>query len=101
MGDKTAPSSVLKNPSPAPAEGDNPPATRALSLGGPSLRGLEQGNNYIIDRLHRLYISYDENGQESGIHVKDVVGLFPSWPIIEMSITPTGSTKDERMTNFV
>ncbi len=101
LGDKTTPSSVLKNPSPAPAEGDNSPTTRTSSLGDPSLRGLEQGNNYVIDRLNRLYISYDKNGQESRFHVKDFVGLFPWWPIIEMSITPTGSTKDKRMTNVV
>ena len=101
LGDKTAPSSVLKNPSPAPAEGDSSPTTQASSLGGPPLRDLDQGNNYVIDRLNRLYISYNENGQESRFHVKDFVGLFPSWPIVEMSITPTGSTKDERMTNFV
>jgi hypothetical protein len=100
-GDKTAPSSVLKNPSPAPAEGDDSPTTRASSSGGPSLRDLEQGNNYVIDRLNRLYILYDKNGQESRFHVEDFVGLFPSWQIVEMSITPTGSTKDERMTNFV
>ncbi len=100
-GNKTAPSSVLKNPSPAPAEGDDSPTTRASSLGGPSLRDLEQGNNYVIDRLNRLYNSYDENGQELRFHVEDFVGLFPSWPIVEMLITPTGSTKDERMTNFV
>ena len=101
LGDKTTPSSVLKSPSPAPAEGDNSPTTRASSSGDPSLRGLEQGNNYVIDRLNRLYISYDKNRQELRFHVEDFVGLFPSWPIIEMSITPTGSTKDERMTNFV
>ena len=101
LGDKTAPSSVLKNPSPAPAEGDNPPTTQASSLGGPSLRGLEQWNNYVIDRLNRLYILYDANRQESRFHVKDFVGLFRLWPIIEMPITPTGSTKDKRMTNFV
>ncbi len=100
-GDKTAPSSVLKNPSPAPAEGDDSPTTRASCSGGPSLRDLEQGNNYIIDRLNRLYILYDKNGQESRFHVEDFVGLFPSWPIVEMLITQTGSTKDERMTNFV
>ena len=100
-GKKTAPCSVLKNPSPAHAEGEDPPTTRTSSLGGPSLRGLEQGNNYIIDRLNRLYISYGGNGQESRFHVKDFVGLFPSWQIVEMSITPTGSTKDKRMTNFI
>jgi hypothetical protein len=70
---------------------------RADSLSG----DFEQGNNYTIDRSNRLYIVYDENGQESRFHVKEFVGLFPSWPIIEMSIAPAGNTKDERMTSFV
>ena len=78
LGDKTAPSSVLKNPSPAPAEGDDPPTTRASSLGSPSLRGLEQGNNYVINRLNRLYTLHNKNGQESCFHIEDFVGLFPS-----------------------
>jgi hypothetical protein len=68
---------------------------------GTLLRELEQGNNYVIDRPNKLYIVYDETGQESRFHVEDFVGLFPSWPIIELSIAPTGSTKDERMMNFV
>ena len=82
-------------------KGDNSPTTRTSSLGGPSLRDLEQGNNYVINRLNRLYISYNKNGQELRFHVKDFVGLFPSWLIVEMSVTLTGSTKDKRMTNFV
>jgi hypothetical protein len=97
----TAPSFVLKNPSPAPAKGDKSPMTQAPSLGSLTLNGLERGSNYVIDRQNKIYIVYNENKQESGFHVKEFVGLFPSWPIIEMSIAPTGSTKDERMTNFV
>ncbi len=99
--DNTAPSSVLKNPSPTPAKGDKPPTTQAPSLGRLTLKGLEQGTNYIIDRQNKMYFVHDENKQESQFHVKDFVGLFPLWPIIELLITPTGSTKDERMTNFV
>jgi hypothetical protein len=101
LDDNTAPSSVLENRSPAPAKGDKPPTTQALSSGRLTLKGLEQGTNYIIDRQNKMYIVYDENEQESRFHVEDFVGLFPSWPIIKMSIAPTGSTKDERMTNFV
>jgi len=93
--DGVARGSALKNPSPTPQAVDEPPTTRKL------LRGQEQGSNYVIDRPHKLYIVYDETGQESRFHVEDFVGLFPSWPIIELSIIPTGNTKDERMTNFV
>ncbi len=34
-------------------------------------------------------------------YVKDFAGLFPVWPIIELAMSPTGQTKDERMTQFV
>ncbi len=67
----------------------------------PTLKGLEQGNNYFINRQNKIYIVYDENERESRFQVEDFVGLFPSWPIIEMLIVPTGNNKDERMTNFV
>ena len=87
--------SALKNPTQTPRAEDAPPTTQKLT------RGLEQGSNYVIDRPNKLYIVYDETGQESRFHVEDFVGLFPSWPIIELSIIPTGNTKDERMTNFV
>jgi hypothetical protein len=82
-------------------KGDKPPTTQAPSSGRLTLKGLEQGTNYIIDRQNKMYIVHSENKQESRFHIEDFVGLFPSWPIIEMSIAPTGSTKDERMTNFV
>ncbi len=78
-----------------------PPAVEQSPATNPSLCGLEQGRNCVIDRVNKLYIVYDETGQESRFHVEDFVGLFPSWPIIEFSIAPTGNTKDERMTNFV
>jgi len=93
--DRVTRGSILKNPSPESTEADESPKMRKPA------RGLEQGNNYVIDRPNKLYIVYDEDGHETRFHVEDFVGLFPSWPIIEMSIVPTGSTKDERMTNFV
>jgi hypothetical protein len=98
---KIAPHSVLKNPSSAQADGDDPPTSQTSSLGGHSLRGLEQGNNYTIDRSNKLYIVYNENGQKSRFHVEEFLGLFPLWPIIKMSIAPAGNTKDKRMTSFV
>ena len=93
--DKVTRGSILKNPSPVSTVVDESPKARQPT------RGLEQGSNYVIDRPNKLYIVYDENDQETRFHVEDFVGLFPSWPIIEMSIIPTGNTKDERMSNFV
>ena len=93
--DRVSCGSILKNPSPVPPAIDKPRTP------GTPPRGLEQGQDFVIDRPNKLYIVYDETGQESRFHVEDFVGVFPSWPIIEMSIAPTGTTKDERMTNFV
>jgi hypothetical protein len=48
-----------------------------------------------------MYITQDNNKQEQRFHVEDFIGVFPAWPIIELSIAPTGSIKDERMTSFL
>ncbi len=34
-------------------------------------------------------------------HVKDFAGLFPVWPIVEFALAPSGTSKDERMTQCV
>ena len=90
--------SVLKNPTPAQATTKEPPTP---SLDEYTLKGLEQGENYIIDRSRKMYITRDDNNQEQRFHVEDFIGVFPAWPIIELSIAPTGSTKDEQMTSFL
>jgi hypothetical protein len=33
--------------------------------------------------------------------VEDFVSLYPAWPIIELAISPSGNTKDDRMNHFV
>jgi hypothetical protein len=33
-------------------------------------------------------------------HVESLVGLYPLWRIIKFSMSPTGNSKDERMTSF-
>jgi len=90
--------SALKNPSPAQATNNKSPTP---SLDEYTLKGLEQGENYIIDRSRKMYITRDDNKQEQRFHVEDFIGVFPAWPIIELSIAPTGSTKDEWMTSFL
>jgi hypothetical protein len=52
-GNKIAPCSALKNRSPVHAEGGDSPTTRTSSSDGHSLRGLEQGSNYTINRLNK------------------------------------------------
>ena len=54
--------SILKNPSPVSTVEEELPASQH------PLRGLEQGNNYVIDRPNRMYIVYDEDGHEKRFH---------------------------------
>ncbi len=35
--------------------------------------------------------------EETSYHVINFVGLYPVWPIVEFSMSPTGNTKDESM----
>ena len=90
--------SALKNPSPAQATNNVSPTP---SLDEYTLKGLEQGEIFFINRSQKMYITRDDNKQEQRFHVEDFIGVFPAWPIIELSIAPTGSTKDERMTSFL
>ncbi len=34
-------------------------------------------------------------------YVEDFAELFLVWPIVELAMSPTGQTKDKRMTQFV
>jgi hypothetical protein len=34
-------------------------------------------------------------------HIEDFCGLYPSWPIIELAISPSGNNKDDRVNHFV
>ncbi len=53
------------------------------------------------DRSNLLYKVYSNDGmKESSYHVTNFAGLYPVWPIIEFSMTPTGEAKDECMTSF-
>ncbi len=49
-------------------------------------------------RLLRVFS--DEGMKETSFHVTNFAGLYPVRPIIEFSMAPTGTTKDERMSSF-
>jgi hypothetical protein len=55
----------------------------------------------IIDRQCKLLIKIDDDGHKKMLHVEDFVGLYPSWPIIELAISLIDNTKDDRMNHFV
>ncbi len=39
--------------------------------------------------------------KEAAYHVMDFAGFYPVWPIVEFSMAPTCTNKDERMTSFI
>jgi hypothetical protein len=42
----------------------------------------------------------DDGMKEMSYHVSDFAGLYPVWPIIKFSMTPTGMGNDKRMNLF-
>ncbi len=63
-GNTSTRGSALKNPSPAQATDDVPPMPQVPSLGKFTLKGLEQGTNYIIHRNQKMYSMRNNNKQE-------------------------------------
>jgi hypothetical protein len=51
--------------------------------------------------MNKLLKEVRSGNEVYSFYVKDFAGLFPVWPIIELAMSPTGQTKDERMTQFV
>ena len=55
----------------------------------------------ILERDQKLYQVYSDDGlKETAYHVVNFAGLHPIWPILEFSMTPTGTSKDKRMASF-
>ncbi len=54
----------------------------------------------IHDKSNKL-LKEMASGHLTEFHVKDFAGLFPVWPIVELTLTPSGASKDERMTQYV
>jgi hypothetical protein len=61
----------------------------------------EQGDSVIHDKTNKLLKEVKSGHEAHSFYVEDFAGLFPVWPIIELTMSPTGQTKDERMTQFV
>jgi hypothetical protein len=54
------------------------------------------------DRSQKLFRVFSVDGmEETSYHVINFVGLYPVWPILEFSMSPTGNTKNERMSLFM
>jgi hypothetical protein len=55
----------------------------------------------VHDRTNMLFQVFSDNAmKETSYHVSDFAGLYPVWLIIESSMAPTGTSKDERMNSF-
>ncbi len=93
--EKQAPSLILwHTPTMPPAETRSPPSNKEFTLNIP-IKGS------ITNRQHKLYIEVGDDGHEKTFHIEDFCGLYPSWPIIELAISPLGNNKDDKMSHFV
>jgi hypothetical protein len=55
----------------------------------------------IHDRSQMLFRMFSDDGtEETSYHVIDFAGLYPIWPIVEFSMSPTGNTKDKGISSF-
>ncbi len=61
----------------------------------------KQEDSVIHDKASKLLKVAKSRHEVHSFYVKDFARLFPVWPIIELAMSPTGQTKDERMTQFV
>ncbi len=56
----------------------------------------------IHDRSQKLFrVFSDDRMEETSYNVIDFAGLYPIWLIVEFSMSPTGNTKDKRMSSFM
>jgi hypothetical protein len=52
----------------------------------------------IFAQEQKLYHVFSEDGmrmEETAYHVTNFSGFYPIWPIVEFSMTPPGTTKEE------
>jgi hypothetical protein len=55
----------------------------------------------IYNHSQKLFCVFSVDGmEETSYHVIDFAGLYPVWPIVKFSMSPTGNTKDKRMSLF-
>jgi hypothetical protein len=92
---KQTPSSILRH---APTA---PPTVSATSLTIMDSLSEVPASRSIIDRQCKLLIEIDDDGHKKMFHLEDFVSLYPSWPIIKLTISPMGNTKDNRMNHFI
>jgi hypothetical protein len=65
-----------------------PTAPMAVSATPPTIKdSLSEvlASRSIINRQRKLLIEIDDDGHKKMFHVEDFVGLYPSWPIIELA----------------
>jgi hypothetical protein len=58
----------------------------------------KQEDSVIHNKANKLLKEVKSGHEVHSFYVEDFAGLFPVWPIIELTMSLTGQTKDERMT---
>ncbi len=61
----------------------------------------DKDDGVVLDRANKLLREMKSGRKVYSYHVEDFSGLFPVWPIVELAMSPTGQTKDKRMTQFI
>jgi hypothetical protein len=61
----------------------------------------KQEDSVIHNKVNKLLKEVKNRHEVHSFYVEDFAELFPVWPITELAMSPTGQTKDERMTQFV
>ncbi len=62
---------------------------------------IEQEDCALHNKANKLLKEVQDGQVVHSFYVEDFAGLFSVWPIVELAMSPTGQTKDERMTQFV
>ncbi len=62
---------------------------------------LNNGNDRVIHDKSNKLLKEMMGRHLTEFHVEDFSGLFPVWPIFELTLAPSGASKDERMTQYV
>jgi hypothetical protein len=92
------PQSILRKPTDALQQQLNNSLSNDTKF---SINSLTDGNDKVIhDKSNKLWKEMT-GGHLMEFNVKDFIGLLPIWPIVELTLTPSGASKDKRMTQYV
>jgi hypothetical protein len=65
------------------------------------LDSLNNGSDRVIHDKSNKLLKEMMGRHLTEFHVEDFAGLFPIWPIVKLTLAPSGASKDKRMTQYV